>query len=68
MSRKRDTGNAAMALADQTFPPGPKVPNVETRGAMEEARAISWEMRRTGKGRFARLEYMIAALEKTSGE
>jgi len=54
--------------ADQAFPLELKVPNAETRGAMEEAREISREMRRTGKGRFANAEEMFASLEKASVE
>ena len=37
-------------VADQAFPFELRVPNAETRAAMEEARAISREMRRTGPG------------------
>ena len=54
--------------ADQAFPLELKVPNAETRAAMEEAREISREMRRTGKGRFANAEEMFASLEKASVE
>jgi len=54
--------------ADQAFPLELKVPNAETRAAMEEARAISREMRRTGKGRFANADEMFASLEKASVE
>ena len=54
--------------ADQAFPLELKVPNAETRAAMEEARAISREMRRTGKARFANAEEMFASLEKASVE
>jgi len=55
-------------IAEQAFPLELKVPNAATRAAMEEARAISREMRRTGKGRFANAEEMFASLEKAGVE
>lgn len=47
-------------IADQAFPLELKVPNAETRAAMEEARA----MMQAGKLRFASAEQMFAALEE----
>jgi DNA-damage-inducible protein J len=55
-------------VADQAFPLELKVPNAETRAAMEEAREISREMRRTGKGGFANAQEMFASLEKAGVE
>jgi DNA-damage-inducible protein J len=46
--------------ADQAFPLELKVPNAETRAAMEEAE----EMARRGKARFASADEMFAELEK----
>jgi DNA-damage-inducible protein J len=46
--------------ADQAFPLELKVPNAETRAAMEEARA----MMRAGKLRFKSADELLASLEK----
>lgn len=55
-------------VAEQAFPMELKVPNEETIAAMEEAREIAREMKRTGKSRFATPEEMFASLEKSVGE
>ena len=50
-------------VADQAFPLELKVPNAETRAAMEEAEEIV----RTGKARFANADELFADLEKAGG-
>ena len=50
--------------ADQAFPLELKVPNAETRAAMEEARALM----KSGKLRFASAKEAFAELEKASRE
>lgn len=55
-------------IADQAFPLELRVPNAETRAAMEESREIMKEMRRLGKTRFATPEDMFKSLEKADGE
>lgn len=47
-------------VADQAFPLELKVPNAETRAAMEEAEEIA----RKGKARFDSADEMFAELEK----
>lgn len=47
-------------VADQAFPLELKVPNAETRAAMEEAENIA----RTGAARFTSADELIAELEK----
>jgi DNA-damage-inducible protein J len=47
-------------VAEQAFPLELKVPNAETRAAMEEAREIA----RRGKSRFKSADEMFASLEK----
>jgi DNA-damage-inducible protein J len=47
-------------VADQAFPLELKVPNAETRAAMEEAEEIA----RTGAARFTSADELIAELEK----
>lgn len=49
-------------VADQAFPLELKVPNAETRAAMEEADEIV----RSGRFRFANADELFAELEKTS--
>lgn len=51
-------------VVDQAFPLELKVPNVETRAAMEESRAMMVS-RRT---RFASADELFADLEKNSGQ
>jgi DNA-damage-inducible protein J len=55
-------------VAEQAFPLELKVPNAETIAALEEAREIMQEMKRTGQSRFATPEDMFASLEKAGGE
>ncbi len=55
-------------VADQAFPLELKVPNAETRAAMEESRTMMRETRRTGRSRFATPEDMFDSLEKACGE
>ncbi|MGH6986121.1 MAG: type II toxin-antitoxin system RelB/DinJ family antitoxin [Caulobacteraceae bacterium] len=55
-------------VAEQAFPLELKVPNAETVAAMEEARAVAREMRRTGASPFATPEEMFASLEKAALE
>ena len=50
--------------ADQAFPLELKVPNAETRAAMEEARALMAARR----ARFATADELFDALEKNRGE
>lgn len=47
-------------ISDQSFPLELKVPNVQTRAAMEEAR----EMMRSHRARFASAEALLDDLEK----
>lgn len=47
-------------VADQAFPLELKVPNAETRAAMEESRRIMEE----GRSRFKNAEEMFASLER----
>lgn len=49
-------------VADQAFPLELKVPNAETRAAMEEADEIV----RSGRFRFANADELFTELEKTS--
>ena len=51
-------------VIDQAFPLEHKVPNDETRAAMEESRA----MMATRRARFASTEELFADLEKNSGQ
>lgn len=50
-------------VAEQAFPLELKVPNVETRAAMEEAREIAVSHR----ARFATAEELFASLDKAAG-
>ncbi len=50
-------------VAEQAFPLELKVPNAETRAAMEEAREIAASHR----ARFATAEELFAALDKAAG-
>ena len=51
-------------VADQAFPLELKVPNPETRAAMEESRA----MMASRRARFARADELLADLEKNSSQ
>ena len=53
-------------VIDQAFPLELKVPNAETRAAMEESRAMM-ASRRHSESRFASADEMFADLEKNSG-
>jgi DNA-damage-inducible protein J len=50
-------------VADQAFPLELKVPNAETRAAMEEADEII----RSGRARFSNADELFADLEKNTG-
>jgi DNA-damage-inducible protein J len=50
--------------ADQAFPLELKVPNAETRTAMEEANA----MMRSGKLRFRNADELFASLDESAGQ
>ena len=54
-------------VIDQAFPLELKVPNAETRAAMEESRAMM-ASRRHSESRFASADEMFADLEKNSGK
>lgn len=51
-------------VADQAFPLELKVPNAETKAAMDESRAMMLKR----KARFASADALIADLEKNSGQ
>ncbi len=51
-------------VIDQSFPLELKVPNAETRAAMEESRA----MMATNRSRFANADELFADLEKNSSQ
>lgn len=50
-------------VAEQAFPLELKVPNAETRAAMEESRQLMADMK-AGRGRFANADEMFASLER----